>query len=523
MELDQAMLDQSGFVWRQTYAALPERFYDRVEPVAWPDPEMVVFNEILALSMGLSLEALPPKVLSRLFAGSLKVAGASDLAQAYAGHQFGGFTVLGDGRAKLLGEHKTPDGRLLDLQFKGSGPTAFSRRGDGLAGLGSMLREYLISEAMAALGVPTTRSLAVVKTGQPVRREKLLDGAVLTRVAASHLRVGTFEYFSAMQDEAGLKRLADYAITRHDPELANTPDVYLRWLEKVVDRQAALIAKWQGIGFVHGVMNTDNMSLAGETIDYGPCAFMNAYDPMTVFSSIDHDGRYAYSKQPGIALWNLARLAETLLGLISPDTDEAMAKATAVLEGFGDIYDRYWLRLFGRKLGLQQPQEEDRTLINDLLKWMHQSEADFTNTFAWLSQPAALEWAHESTTVSTVKPTHDSTLSVCSPPNCPPGVPVTASDGVFTAWHRRWKHRLTKEQSSPLEIATRMQQVNPALIPRNHMVEAALSAATEQDDLAPLHKMLSALAHPFDHAKASSDDQSPPIDGGKGYCTFCGT
>lgn len=519
MELDQAMLDQAGFVWRQTYAALPERFYERVEPVAWPAPEVVVFNEPLARSLGLSLEALPPDVLARLLGGSLKVAGASDLAQAYAGHQFGGFTVLGDGRAKLLGEHEVPDGRLVDLQFKGSGPTAFSRRGDGLAGLGAMLREHLISEAMAALGVPTTRSLAVVKTGQPVRREKLLDGAVLTRVAASHLRVGTFEYFSAMQDEAGLKRLADYAIGRHDPELGNASDVYVRWLEKVVDRQAALIAQWQGIGFVHGVMNTDNMSLAGETIDYGPCAFMNAYDPMTVFSSIDHNGRYAYSRQPGIAMWNLARLAEALLGLISPDTDEAVAKATAVLEGFSDIYDRYWLRLFGRKLGLQQPQEADRALINDLLKWMHQSGADFTNTFVWLSQPSALEWVSGSITESAL----DSDSAVCTPPHCLPGVPVTDSDEDFTSWHHRWQHRLAKEQGDPQEIGTRMQQVNPALIPRNHMVEAALSAATEQDDFAPLHDLLSALASPFDHAKASSDYQSPPSDGDKGYRTFCGT
>ena len=325
--------DAIGWRFDNTYARLPDVLFNPVSPAAVREPRVSILNHQLADDLGLDFGAIPPEAAAALFAGQYLPVGSQPIAQAYAGHQYGGFTMLGDGRAILLGEHRTPSGRLVDIQFKGSGRTRFSRGGDGRAALGPMLREYIISEAMAALGIPTTRSLAVVTTGEPVYRESIRRGAILTRVAASHIRVGTFEY-AARRDEATLRALADYSIARHYPELAESPHKYLEFFREVTNRQASLVARWQLVGFIHGVMNTDNVAISGETIDYGPCAFMNAYDPGTVFSSIDHAGRYAYGNQPNIVLWNLARFAETLVPLLDPEPEKAVAAATGVLEDF---------------------------------------------------------------------------------------------------------------------------------------------------------------------------------------------
>ncbi|WP_165236115.1 protein adenylyltransferase SelO, partial [Aquisphaera insulae] len=403
----------------------------------------------------------------------------------YAGHQYGGFTMLGDGRAILLGEHRTPSGGLVDIQFKGSGRTRFSRGGDGLAALGPMLREYIISEAMAALGIPTTGSLAVVTTGEKVYRESPRRGAILTRVAASHIRVGTFEY-AARRDEATLRALADYAIDRHDPELVEAPEKYLAFLKAVADRQASLVARWQLVGFIHGVMNTDNVAISGETIDYGPCAFMNAYDPGTVYSSIDRGGRYAYGNQPRIVQWNLARFAETLLPLIDPEPEAAVAAATEVLEGFPAVFERYWLAGMREKLGLQSEEAGDADLARSLLDWMQKVRADFTNTFRDLS---------------------------AGPP-----VGERYRDAEFQAWYARWQERVGPTGPS-YEL---MRSVNPAVIPRNHRVEEALSAAEDRDDLSVMHRLLDALASPYETRAEHAEYRDPPADEA-GYRTFCGT
>lgn len=375
-----------GWRFNNTYTRLPEMLFAPAMPAKVRDPQLVLLNHPLAAELGLHLEVLSTIDAACLFAGQMLPAGSQPIAQAYAGHQFGGFTMLGDGRAILLGEHRTPAGQLVDIQFKGSGQTPFSRRGDGRAALGPMLREYLISEAMAALGIATTRSLAVVTTGEPVYRQTVQRGAVLTRVAASHLRVGTFQYVAARQDVAHLQTLADYAIARHYPEVASVPQKYLAFFRAVADRQAKLVAQWQLVGFIHGVMNTDNMAISGETIDYGPCAFMNTYDPATVFSSIDHGGRYAYGNQPRIAQWNLARFAETLLPLLDPQRERAIALASEVLEAYPGLYEQYWLAGMRRKLGLQTSDAEDQELIQSLLDWMQRTQADFTNTFRDLAE-----------------------------------------------------------------------------------------------------------------------------------------
>src|SRR3954452_10163485 len=365
--------DQHAMGWRfdNTYSRLPEVFSVPATPAAARAPRVSILNHRLADELGLDLGAMSLEAAAALFAGQDLPAGSRPIAQAYAGHQYGGFTMLGDGRAILLGEHRTPSGRLVDLQFKGSGRTRFSRGGDGRAALGPMLREYIISEAMAALGIPTTRSLAVVTTGEPVYRESVRRGAILTRVAASHVRVGTFEYLAARGDEANLRVLADYAVGRHYPELADGPGKYLGLSRAVMDRQAALVARWQMVGFIHGVMNTDNVAVTGETIDYGPCAFMNAYDPNTVFSSIDRGGRYAYGNQPATTQWNLARFAEALLPLLDPDQEKAVAVATEALGEFPDLYESHWLAGMRRKLGLQTDEDGDAELIRSLLGWMH--------------------------------------------------------------------------------------------------------------------------------------------------------
>ncbi|HET9394807.1 MAG TPA: YdiU family protein, partial [Nitrospiraceae bacterium] len=410
------------------------------------------------------------------------------IAQAYAGHQFGGFTMLGDGRAILLGEHRTPSGSVVDIQLKGSGRTRFSRGGDGLAALGPMLREYIISEAMAALRIPTTRSLAVVTTGEPVYRESIRRGAILTRVASSHLRVGTFEYAARLGQDA-VRQLVDYAVARHDPQIIDSPAKPLDFLRAVADRQASLIARWQLVGFIHGVMNTDNMALSGETIDYGPCAFMNVYHPGTVFSSIDRGGRYAYGNQAQIAQWNLARFAETLLPLFDPDPDQAISIAMEVLNDFPRRFESYWLAGMRKKLGLPGEDALDLELIQTLLDWMEQRRADFTNTFRSLSEARPPEAACD-------------------------------QDPQFREWHSRWMGRLGPGDHS--DLFALMRSVNPAVIPRNHRVEDALRAAEDEDDFAPLDRLLRALAAPFEIRDEFAEYRDPPEDEA-GYRTFCGT
>jgi len=477
-----------GWRFENTYTRLPELFHSPAAPAAVQEPRLAILNHRLADELGLDFTSQSSDAIAAVFAGQVRPAGAQPIAQAYAGHQFGGFTMLGDGRAILLGEHRTPSGQLVDIQFKGSGRTRYSRGGDGRAALGPMLREYIISEAMAALGIPTTRSLAVVTTGEPVYRESVRRGAVLTRVAASHLRVGTFEY-AARQGEAALKELADYAIERHMPELRESPGKYLDFFRAVADRQASLIARWQLVGFIHGVMNTDNMAISGETIDYGPCAFMNAYDPRTVFSSIDRAGRYAYGNQPSIAQWNLARFAETLLPLFDPDSPRAVSMAMEVLNDFPRVFENYCLAGMRKKLGLQTEDQGDTELIQSLLDWMETSRADFTNTFRKLSEMQPVAGQHD-------------------------------QDTAFQAWHARWLDRLGS--AGHANAGALMRSVNPAVIPRNHRVEEALSAAEEQNDLAPLQRLLEALAKPFESRSDLAEYRDPPIDD-DGYRTFCGT
>ena len=471
-------LGNVGWRFDNSYARLPDILFIPTHPAPVNTPRVAILNHRLAAELGLDLEAVTPEQAAALFAGQTLPTGSRPIAQAYAGHQYGGFTMLGDGRAILLGEHRTPDGRIVDIQFKGSGRTRFSRGGDGLAALGPMLREYVVSEAMAALDIPTTRSLAVVTTGEQVHRESVRKGAILTRVAASHLRVGTFEYAARIGEET-VRELADYAIDRHDPELADEPDEYLGFLRAVADRQAALVARWQLVGFIHGVMNTDNVAISGETIDYGPCAFMNAYDPHTVFSSIDRGGRYAYGNQPKITQWNLARLAEALLPLLAADRETAADRAMGVLGEFPAIFEGYWLAAMRKKLGLLTDEADE--LIRPLLDWMQKSHADFTNTFRDLSQGAL--------------PSEGQYI-----------------DPEFMAWHARWKDRLV---SAPL-----MRTVNPFVIPRNHRVEEALSAAEEHDDLSALQRLLEAVSSPYE---AGPPEYQEPPDDERGYRTFCGT
>ncbi len=475
----------AGWRLENSYALLPQVFYLAIPPVPVRAPQLVVLNRPLAESLGLTADALDGENGAAIFAGNLLPPGASPLTQAYAGHQYGGFTTLGDGRAILLGEQITPQGARFDIQLKGSGRTPFSRGGDGRAALGPMLREYIISEAMHSLGIPTTRSLAVAATGEEVmRQDGLLPGAVLTRVAASHIRVGTFEWAAAAGDGAAMRALVDYTIQRHFPELATAGNPPLALLEAVIARQAALIARWMGVGFIHGVMNTDNMAISGETIDYGPCAFMDAYDPATVFSSIDRHGRYAYGNQPTIAQWNLARLGEALLPLIHPEEKAAIELATAAIQNFTNLYQTHWLAEMRRKLGLFNEEDADAALVHSLLEWMHRAKADFTNTFAALAQPAP--------------------------------------DKSFRQWQETWQARLARQPQSLEEAAELRRARNPAFIPRNHLVEAAL-AASQQGDSGPLERLLEILAAPYDHARAVPEYRSPDPTGGAGYRTFCGT
>jgi uncharacterized protein YdiU (UPF0061 family) len=469
-----------------SYTRLPGVMFSEFELTSVRAPRIAIFNHALAESMGLDASAVNTPAGAMIFAGNAVPPGAEPIAQAYAGHQYGNFTMLGDGRAALIGEHLTPDGVRLDIQWKGSGPTSYSRRGDGRAALGPMLREYIISEAMHALGIPTTRSLAVTATGERVAREMSLAGAVLTRVAASHIRVGTFEFASSYGDPAILKSLTDYTIRRHYPALLDQENPTLRFLEAVIDRQAALLAQWLLVGFIHGVMNTDNMAISGETIDYGPCAFMDSYDPSTVFSSIDRHGRYAFGNQPNIAQWNLARFAETLLPLIDPDEKRAVEAATTAINAFPQRFDTCWRSGMRAKLGIFSEEPEDVPLMDALLRWMSEEKLDYTNTFRSLG---------------------DKTKSAVSP-----------------AWMQEWQARLGRQPQAADAVTERMRAHNPAVIPRNHKVEEALQAAVESDDLSVLHRLLRVLAHPYDDVLAEDGEfQLPAGPDGAGYQTYCGT
>jgi len=474
--------------FEHTYATLPARFYARVEPAKVTDPQVVVFNRPLAGELGLDPE-IDNGTAAALFSGNELAEDSTPIAMAYAGHQFGGFVPqLGDGRAILLGEVRDKNGILRDVQLKGSGRTPFSRGGDGRAALGPMLREYLISEAMHALRIPTTRSLAVVTTGEQVYRTDILPGAVLTRVAASHIRVGTFQYFAARGDREALKILLDYVIDRHYPEAKNADVPALATLKAIAARQAALIADWMRVGFIHGVMNTDNMALSGETIDYGPCAFMDRYDPQTVFSSIDLGGRYSYTNQPGIAQWNLARLAETLLPLIDTDEAKSVELATEVIESFVPQFETIFLTHMRRKIGLVSAEDGDADLISLLLAAMQKSQADFTLTFSRLSREDVD--LHE----------------------------LADAEG----WLKAWRARLALDPQTPAERAETLRLANPEFIPRNHQVEAALQAATA-GDIQPFQKLLAVVQRPYDRQPDAAEYTLPPPVTNEKYKTFCGT
>jgi serine/tyrosine/threonine adenylyltransferase len=493
------------FGFEHSYAALPPQFFAAVAPTPVAAPALVIFNEPLARWLGMDLQRLLPEAAG-LLSGKTLPEDARPIAMAYAGHQFAHFVPqLGDGRAILLGELRAADGHLYDVQLKGAGRTPFSRAGDGRAALGPMLREYVISEAMFALGLPTTRSLAVVATGTRVLREEPQPGAVLTRIAASHLRVGTFEYFSARGDTGSVRTLLDYAIQRHYPDVAGAANPALAFLERVASRQATLIAQWMSVGFIHGVMNTDNMAISGETIDYGPCAFMDHYDPKTVFSSIDHRGRYAYGNQPAIAQWNLARLAETLLPLINVDQATAVASATAVVEAFIPQFDAQFCQRLRIKLGLVTTQDSDADLISGLLSLMRDARADFTLTFRCLAEAAG-----------------GAGRAADPQANEAPLRALFRDQPALDAWLIRWRSRLDADPLPPGERFAAMRKVNPAFIARNHRVEFALNAASD-GDLAPLHTLLGTLRRPFHDQPENAALMLPPLESERVLQTFCGT
>ncbi|MDR0267814.1 protein adenylyltransferase SelO family protein [Paenibacillus sp.] len=482
---------ETGWNFDNSYARLPESLFSRIEPTPVRSPKLIILNHPLAASLGLSVQALQGEDGVAVLAGNEVPEGSEPLAQAYAGHQFGYFNMLGDGRAVLLGEQISPQGERVDIQLKGPGRTPYSRGGDGRAALGPMLREYIISEAMHALGIPTTRSLAVVTTGQFATRERDLPGAILTRVAASHIRVGTYQYVAHFGTVEDLRTLADYTLERHYPNVEAGENRYLSLLEGVIKRQAALIAKWQLVGFIHGVMNTDNMTISGETIDYGPCAFMDAYDPATVFSSIDREGRYAYGNQPYIAGWNLARFAETLLPLLHDDQEQAIKLAQDKISEFMDMYQVNWLKGMRAKLGIFNEEDQDEELINDLLRLMEKHHADYTNTFRAL-------------TLDTMEGT-----DLLGAPE-------------FVQWQERWKERLGRQQESEASSKQLMRSSNPAVIPRNHRVEEALEAASEQGDYSVMERLLAVLSNPYAYTAEQNEYCTLPSST-KPYRTYCGT
>lgn len=483
-----------------SYAHLPDRFYARLAPTPVESPRLVQLNRALATQLRLDPDWLASDAGVEVLAGKRVAEGSEPLAAAYAGHQFGHFNPqLGDGRAILLGEVIDRDGARRDIQLKGAGPTPYSRAGDGRAALGPVLREYVVSEAMAALGIPTTRALAAVTTGEAVLRETRLPGAVLTRIASSHIRVGSFQFFAARGDVDALRTLADHVIARHYPDAAEQEHPYRALLDGVIARQAELVARWLLVGFVHGVMNTDNMSVAGETIDFGPCAFIDAYDPATVFSSIDQWGRYAYANQPAIAHWNLARLAEALLPLFSGSNDAIVAQANESLDGFEPRFEAAYRRGLARKLGLTTEQDGDVALADGLLAVMAENKADFTLTFRHLSEATADPGSNKAVRELFLDPT------------------------AFDRWALQWRTRLAAEERSDADRQAAMRAVNPLYIPRNHLVEEALAAAVDELDFRPFEMLLSVLSRPFEEQADKSRYADPPENGGGRYRTFCGT
>jgi uncharacterized protein YdiU (UPF0061 family) len=479
-----------GWHFDNTYSKLSKTFIEDIKPTPVHDPELVILNEQLAKELNLDFTKTKEKDLSLLFSGNSLPNGSVTIAQAYAGHQFGHFTMLGDGRAVLLGEHISNKNNRFDIQFKGSGRTSFSRGGDGRAALGPMLREYIVSEAINALNIPTTRSLAVVKTGEKVVRENLLEGAILTRVASSHLRVGTFQYIAAKQNIEDLNTLVDYTIERHYPQIKSSKTKALDLLNLVMEKQCQLIVDWMRVGFIHGVMNTDNMTISGETIDYGPCAFMDQYHPKTVFSSIDKFGRYAYSNQPPIAKWNLARFAECLIPLIDKDEKAAIKIATDVIDNFQNIYEKKWLNMMRDKLGLFGEDKNDRKLIDDLLNWMEKHKIDYTNTFCHL-------------------------MEIKIDDN-------TYKEEAFITWFEEWKKRSKLNNSSKEKQIELMKKNNPIVIPRNHKVEEALSEAYN-GNLEKMNKLNNVLKNPYSNQEDIAEYQVPAPMTDEKYQTFCGT
>ncbi len=473
-----------------SYSKLPNTFKENILPISVKKPELIIINENLANELNLDFSKTEKHQLSSLFSGNTLPAGSNSLAQAYAGHQFGHFTMLGDGRAVLIGEHITKENKRYDIQFKGSGKTSFSRNGDGRAALGPMLREYIMSEAMYNLNIPTTRSLAVVKTGEDVMRDKPLQGAILTRVALSHIRVGTFQYFAARKKKDELEILFNYVIKRHYSNINNSKNEAIDLLNNVLEKQIDLVINWMRVGFIHGVMNTDNMSISGETIDYGPCAFMDTYEPKTVFSSIDQMGRYAYCNQPIITKWNLSRFAECLVPLIDKDQNKAIDLATEIINTFEKKYESKWLSMMRDKLGLIGVYKGDKNLILDLLTWMHQKKADYTNTFCHLMN---------------FEITNDEDYE----------------DNDFLNWKKRWQVRLKTNNYNPEKIMKLMRNSNPLIIPRNHKVEDALNEANN-NNMKPLTQLLEVLKNPYTKNKNISEYQKPLISNEK-YQTFCGT
>ena len=487
-----ATLSNIGWQFDNSYARLPEIMMSRVKPVKVMSPKLILLNHDLSKELGLNFEIMQEDDIAALFAGNILPQGSETIAQAYAGHQFGHFTMLGDGRAIIIGEHLTPNNKRFDIQFKGSGRTPYSRGGDGKAVLGAMLREYIISESMHSLNIPSTRSLAVVTTGETIMRETSLPGAILTRVAASHIRVGTFQFVAMKNKIETLSSLVNYTINRHYPKLIKNDNQAIELLKAVIDKQINLVVDWMRVGFIHGVMNTDNMAISGETIDYGPCAFMDNYDPRTVFSSIDHQGRYSFVNQSLIAHWNISRFAETLIPLLDKDEKKAIVIGEKIINSFNEKFQSKWLSMMRKKLGLFMKKNTDENLVNNLLSLMHQNNADYTNTFCDLMKDKL--------------PDKD-----------------FYKNHNFVHWFKEWKNRQSQNKM-PKELSLNlMKSSNPYVIPRNHKVEEVLTAASELGNLEPMKKMLSELNKPYDYRDNVNEYRKPPKPSNIKYQTFCGT
>ena len=480
-------LSDSGWNLQSSYTQISDKLFSELKPDAVTNPSTVIVNNELAEKLGLNLKGISEEDLSNLFSGNSLPHGSKPFAQAYAGHQFGQFTILGDGRAHIVGEQVTPDGEIFDIQYKGSGRTPYSRGGDGKAALGPMLREYLISEAMYYLGIPTTRSLAVVETGEKVYREVPLKGSILTRVASSHIRIGTFQFLAAHKDYEGMKSLLDFSIKRHFSNLKFSENFAIEFIKAVMQKQINLIVEWMRVGFIHGVMNTDNSTISGETIDYGPCAFMDHYDANTVFSSIDTQGRYSFANQPSIIQWNLVRLAECLLPLIDKDEKRSIEMAQNLINTFSSLFKDKWLQMMKKKLGIKDQSEDDEELINNLIKWMQQKKPDFTNTF-------------------------------CNLMNYDHADDEEFEDDEFNNWKREWKKRVESK-----EYLDEMISCNPTLIPRNYLVEEALSEAETDGKFDKFNELNAIISSPYQLKKVNIKYLETPSKTNIPYKTFCGT